>query len=86
MSVQMDSFQEAWKNLASSGLDLTQASFEIGWELAHLARLAPPPADGGATTAERMRSAGCSRLSSSGLAVRKIKLTSFPTSQWTWHS
>jgi hypothetical protein len=51
MSVQAESFQQAWTSLASPGLDLTRASFEIGWELAHLARLAPPPPDGGTATA-----------------------------------
>jgi hypothetical protein len=37
MPVQMESFKDAWDKLASPGLDLTRASFEIGWELAHLA-------------------------------------------------
>ena len=37
MPVQMESFSDAWDKLASPGLDLTRASFEIGWELAHLA-------------------------------------------------
>jgi hypothetical protein len=37
MPVQMESFSVAWDKLASRGLDLTRASFEIGWELAHLA-------------------------------------------------
>jgi hypothetical protein len=33
----MESFSVAWDKLASPGLDLTRASFEVGWELAHLA-------------------------------------------------
>lgn len=37
MPVQMESFQQAWDNLSGHGLDLTRASFEIGWELAHIA-------------------------------------------------
>ena len=38
MPVQMESFQTAWGNLSSRGLDLTRASFDVGWEVAHLAR------------------------------------------------
>jgi hypothetical protein len=37
VSVQAESFQAAWARLSSLGLDLVRASFEIGWELAHLA-------------------------------------------------
>ena len=38
MPVQMESFQQAWANLSSPGLELTRASFDVGWEVAHLAR------------------------------------------------
>jgi hypothetical protein len=34
MPVQMESFQQAWANLSSPGLELTRASFDVGWEVA----------------------------------------------------
>jgi hypothetical protein len=37
VTVQTESFQDAWDKLSSLGFDLVRASFEIGWELAHLA-------------------------------------------------
>ena len=36
-AVAAESFQVAWTKLSDLGLDLVRASFEIGWELAHLA-------------------------------------------------
>jgi hypothetical protein len=53
MTVQLDSIATVWEKLASPGLDLTRASFEIGWEVAHLAyadggqAALGDPADGG---------------------------------------
>jgi hypothetical protein len=55
MSVEMESFEAAWAKLSSLGLDLTRASFEIGWELAHLADTldqTPAPADDAGTYKE----------------------------------
>jgi hypothetical protein len=37
MPVQMESIQNAWDDLQDLGLPLARASFEIGWEVAHIA-------------------------------------------------
>ncbi len=37
MPVQMESMQNAWDTLQDLGLPLARASFEIGWEVAHIA-------------------------------------------------
>jgi hypothetical protein len=38
-----ESIQQAWVNLEGPGRDLTEASFEIGWEVAHIADEWRPP-------------------------------------------
>jgi hypothetical protein len=48
MAAQAESIQQARENLSSLGLDLARASFEIGWELAHLAG-SPPQGSGNNT-------------------------------------